>query len=195
MATPVTLVSDSTLAAQASPLGTSANPLITQGIAGTASGTKTEDTPHVTGDAGSASLWVRNDVRTSRTDADGDYTNPSVDAFGSVWNRDALLLTSDMTLGVLNIATATTTAVCAAVASQTSRVHRLRIAADAAQQITVQDGVGAVLEIINFTAAGVRIYDFSSRPWYKTSTNTALNFVTTTTGQVRGVIEFITSAT
>lgn len=116
----------------------------------------------------------------------GSNTSPQV-------QRDALLATSDLSAAVVNISSATTTPIVAAVASQTTRVHRMRLNVAAAQSITVKDG-STTLEVINFTAAGFLTYDFSSRPWYKTTANTALNFTTTTTGQVNGVVEYVTSA-
>lgn len=108
--------------------------------------------------------------------------------------RDAAMATSDLSRAVVAISTATTTVVVAAVSGQTTRVHRLRINVGAAQSITVRDGASNVLEVLNFTAAGFMVYDFSSRPWYKTAANSALSFITTTTGAVNAVVEYITSA-
>jgi hypothetical protein len=71
------------------PLGTSANPLITQGATGGASGTGLEDTPSADGDAGSKSLWVRRDTNVARTSTDGDYQNPAVDQYGNVKDTPA----------------------------------------------------------------------------------------------------------
>lgn len=110
-----------------------------------------------------------------------------------IFTEDAALTTSDLTSAVVDISTATTTAIVSATASQTTRVYRMRLNVAAAQAITVKDGTTA-LEVLNFVGAGFLVYDFSSRPWYKTTANTALNFTTTTTGQVNGVVEYIKSA-
>lgn len=110
-----------------------------------------------------------------------------------VTTRDAALSTNDLTAAVINISTATTTAIVSATASQTTRVHRVRLNVAGAQQITVQSA-STTREVLNFTASGMLVYDFDSRPWYTTATNEALNFVTTTTAQVNGVVEYIKSA-
>lgn len=107
--------------------------------------------------------------------------------------RDAVMPASDLTSVAVNINTATTTAIVGATAAQTTRVHRMRLNVAGAQSITVQSGA-TVLEVLNFTAAGFMVYDFSSRPWYTTAANQALNFVSTTTAQVNGVVEYIKSA-
>jgi hypothetical protein len=103
------------------------------------------------------------------------------------------MATSDLTNAVLNIASATTTAVVAAVIGQTTRVHRMRINVGAANILTIQQG-STTLEVLNFTAAGFLVYDFSERPWYATAANAAFNIVTSTSAQVNGVVEYVTSA-
>jgi hypothetical protein len=107
--------------------------------------------------------------------------------------RDALLSASDLSPAVVSINTVATTPIVTAAAAQTTRVHRVRLNVAGAQQITVQSG-GATLEVLNFTGSGFMVYDFSSRPWYVTAVNTALNFVTSTTAQVNGVVEYVRSA-
>jgi hypothetical protein len=87
------------------PLGTTANPIITQAvIGGAASGTKLEDSAAADGDAGSASLWVRRDTNTTWTNADNDYTNPAVDKYGNV--KDSPTPTDLALAAVTQIATA-----------------------------------------------------------------------------------------
>lgn len=67
------------------PFGTSANPIFTSASPpSTNSPTKFEDVPAADGDAGSASLWVRRDTNSARTNTDGDYQNPAVDQYGNV---------------------------------------------------------------------------------------------------------------
>lgn len=99
-----------------------------------------------------------------------------------------LQTTPDLTNLVGAISTATTTAVSTATASVRTRVYRMRINVAGAQQITIQNGA-TPLEVLNFPAAAVLTYDFSTRPWYSTSVNAALNFVTTTTAVTNYVLE------
>lgn len=151
---------------------------------------KAEDAPHASGDVGIASLGVRNDGRALLTSTDLDYGTLGLDGFGNQIVRDALLATSDLTSVIVNITTATTTAIVnAGGASVTTRVHRMRLRIAAAQTIIVKDGV-TTLETLTFAAAGSILFDFSTRPWYKTTANTALNFTTSTTGAVEGVVEY-----
>lgn len=103
-----------------------------------------------------------------------------------------LQTTSDLTKAIVAITTATTTAVVSATASVRTRVYRIRIDVAAAQVVTIVDAAGS--EEMNFTAAGFRIYDFATRPWFSTAVNTALNVTTTTTGKVNMVIEFTKAA-
>lgn len=102
-------------------------------------------------------------------------------------------ITSDLTPVVVNISTAVTTPIVTATASQTTRVHRMRLNVAGAQIITVLSNA-TVLEVLNFTAAGLFIWEFSTRPWYKTAANQALNFTTSAAVQVNGVVEYIKSA-
>lgn len=167
---------------------------------------KTASPTYVDGKTDPISLTMHGGLRMELQDASGDpldYTEPAIaqiqDQFGTWLDyttpadvKDVLLTSSDLTAAVLNISAAATTAIVAAAAGQTTRVHRVRINVEAAQKITVKNGA-AVLETINFPSAGTVFYDFSSRSWWKTSVNTALNFTTTTTGQVNGVVEYITS--
>lgn len=75
--------------------GTQSNPLFmtATGAPSATSATKQEDTLAVDGDYGSASLWVRRDANVSRVNADGDYINPAVDAYG---NNKSSLTSSDL---------------------------------------------------------------------------------------------------
>lgn len=104
---------------------------------------------------------------------------------------NAPLGTSDLTPFVINSSTAGTTTLVAAVAGQTTKVYRLRINVAGANVLTIKDGAN-VLETINFPGAGILTYDYATRPWYKTSLNSALTLTTSTTAQVNGVVDFIT---
>lgn len=104
------------------------------------------------------------------------------------FTQDSLQATRDLTKSIASITTATTTTLITATASQFARVYRMRIDVAGAQVLTITDSTGA--EEMNFTAAGFRIMDFSSRAWYMTAVNTALTAITTTTAKVTITTEF-----
>lgn len=106
MGAPVTLVRPNpTNGAVDVEIGSATNPIYTQAvIGGTSSGTKLEDTPAVSGDAGSASLWVRRDTNVAQTDNNNDYTNPAVDQYGNV--KDSPTPTDLAAAAIPNTATA-----------------------------------------------------------------------------------------
>lgn len=134
------------------------------------------------------SFTLKGGVRSALIDVAGtelDYTSP-------VPTYDSLIQVSDLTPVVLNIGTATTTEIVAAVPGQTTRVHRLRINVAAANTVTIKDG-STTLHVMQFTAAEKETFGFSSRPWYITAVNSALNITTSTTGQVNGVLEYVRS--
>lgn len=108
--------------------------------------------------------------------------------------NDVLLKTTDLTPVLVAISSATTTAIVSATASQTTRVHRMKLRVAGAQVLTIKDGT-TNLEVFTFPAAGGNfILDFSSRPWYSTTAATALNFTTTTTATVEGLVEYVKGA-
>lgn len=92
----------------------------------------------------------------------------------------------------VDISTATTTAIVAAVAAATTRVHRILLFAAAAQTVQFKDGATLLTGPMAMAAGGSMILDLSSEPWFKTSTNTAFNLTTTTTGNLCGQIEYVT---
>ncbi len=110
-----------------------------------------------------------------------------------VTQTSSLQTTPDLTNLVGAISTATTTAVSTATASVRTRVYRMRINVAGAQQITVQNGA-TTLEVLNFPAAAVLTYDFSTRPWYTTNVNEALNVVTSTTAATNIIFEYTKNA-
>lgn len=114
------------------------------------------------------------------------YTSP-------VDTEPVLLAISRLTQVTLNISSATTTAVVAAVASQTTRVYRARIYVTGANTLTVKNGA-TTLEVIPFAGAGSLVLDIESDPYWATSVNAALNITTSTSATVNGVIEYVTSA-
>ncbi len=103
----------------------------------------------------------------------------------------SLQTTADLTTVKIGPITAITgsTAVVAAAASTRTRVYRLRMNVGAANVITILDGA-TVLERFNFAGAATLIMDFSTRPWYTTTTNTALNYTTSTTAEFNAIFEY-----
>lgn len=99
-----------------------------------------------------------------------------------------LQTTSDLTKVIVAPVTATTTQIVAAAASTKTRVYRMRIDVAGANVLTFTDATGT--EEMNFTAAGFRIYDFNTRPWFTTATNTAFSVTTTTTAKANIVCEY-----
>lgn len=94
----------------------------------------------------------------------------------------------DLTKGISLITTATTTTLITATASVKGRAYRMRLDVAGANVLTFTDATG--VEKMNFAAAGFRIYDFATRPWFTTATNTAFTVTTTTTAEVNIVLEY-----
>lgn len=100
--------------------------------------------------------------------------------------------TSDLTGLRINTAASGDTTLVEAVVGQTTRVHRLKISV--AQPVVVQIKNGStVLDVFHFVGNGrSAILDFSSRPWYVTTANTALVINLSGSVQVDGRVEYIT---
>lgn len=102
--------------------------------------------------------------------------------------------TNDLTGLRINTAAGGDTPLVAAVAGQTTRVHSLRLSVAGAVIVQIRDGA-TVLEVFNFAGVGgAVVLDFRSRPWYKTTANTALNINLSAAVQVDGRVEYVTSA-
>lgn len=99
-----------------------------------------------------------------------------------------LQTTADLTTVAVTISTATTTTIVAAAASTKCRVYRMRVDVGAADVVTFN--AASANEVMTFTAAGFRIEDFATRPWFTTATNTAFTVTTTTTGVVNIICEY-----
>lgn len=106
---------------------------------------------------------------------------------------EPLWTTSDLIGARINVSASGNTVLVAAVASQTTRVHRLRLSPAASVVVQIKDGA-TVLEAFNYTTGDPAIIlDFSSRPYYKTTANTALTINLSGAVQVDGRIEYVTS--
>lgn len=102
--------------------------------------------------------------------------------------------TIDLTGLHINTAASGDTTLVAAVASQTTRVHRLKISVAGPVVVQIKDGA-TVLDVFHFVGNGRNvILDFSSRPWYVTTANTALVINLSGAVQVDGRVEYVTSA-
>jgi len=86
------------------------------------------------------------------------------------------------------------TAIVAAVSGQTTRVHRMKFTCDAANLILVKRG-STVIDRFRFPASGgAAVLEFSSFPWYVTGDNEAFQINCSTTANVDGSVETVTSA-
>ncbi len=113
-------------------------------------------------------------------------------ANGALSINQGLMRTSPLTRLRINVASAGSTALVAAVAGQTTRVHRLTLSVAAANVVQIRDGA-TVLETFNFAAnGGGVVLDFSQYAWFETTANTALNINLGTAAQVDGVVEYVT---
>lgn len=116
------------------------------------------------------------------------YGDESVFARLMTTQTSQLQTTPDLTKVIVAPVTATTTQIVAAAASTKTRVYRMRIDVAGANVLTFTDATGT--EEMNFTGAGFRIYDFNTRPWFTTATNTAFSVTTTTTAKANIVCEY-----
>lgn len=107
----------------------------------------------------------------------------------------ALWSTTDLTtLRITNAAASGNTTLVTATASQTTRVHRMRLSVAGATIVQILDGA-TVLEVFNFAGNGGNVVlDLSDRPYYTTTANTALVLNSSAAVQVDGRLEYIKSA-
>ncbi len=109
--------------------------------------------------------------------------------------KTPLLNPTDLTYTFNSSSATTTRSLVAAVASQTTRGHRLRITAAGATTLTFTDGSGGtVLDTYEFPAAGAFVMDFSERPYFSTSANTALHVISSAAVKTTVALYYVTSA-
>lgn len=135
---------------------------------------------------GAPVTWVSPDPATGVDKLVGTTAMPLVTATSS------LQTTSDLTKSIVSSTTVGTTPIITATAAQRGRVYRLRIDVAGANVLTFTDASGT--EEMNFSAAGFKIYDFATRPWFTTAVNTAFSVTTTTTAKVNIVAEYTKAA-
>ena len=95
---------------------------------------------------------------------------------------------------VINTAAAGDTTLVAAVAGQTTRVHRIWFVVGGATTLTLRRGATALTGPMPFNGPGSFVLDFSERPHFVTGVNEAFILASTSAVQVSGRIEFVTGA-
>lgn len=129
------------------------------------------------------------------SDKSGPYVFDGVSTFtlmGAAPLRTAAALSSAI---ITNAGLTAEVAVVAAVASQTTRIYRLKLSVAGATIVTIKDGAGGTtLEKFNFSGnGGGFILDLSAEPWYVTSVNKAFIIQSSAAVQVDGRAEYLTS--
>lgn len=81
------------------------------------------------------------------------------------------------------------TTIVAAAAGKSVRAYGLRLSAAAACVVSIKDGAGTVLEVVNFGAAGALVLPMREVPYYSTTAGNALVMNVATAVQVDGVVE------
>jgi len=131
--------------------------------------------------------------------------SPDVTTLGSILTElqtaaisvphEALDTTTDLTHAFSTSSASGEVSLVTATASQTTRLHRFTITAAAATVIELRDGAaGTALRTIEFPAAGAYVFDFSARPYAKTTANTALMRNSTVATKVTIDFEYVKSA-
>lgn len=108
----------------------------------------------------------------------------------------ALDATLDITQAAIAFNSTSDQDIVTATASQTTRVHRLRLSFGGACTFSVYSGGsgGTLLEAIDIPAAGIYVLDFDPRPYFITATNEKLTLKTSAAVQVRGTLGYKKSA-
>ncbi|MES2783406.1 MAG: hypothetical protein V4657_11460 [Pseudomonadota bacterium] len=136
---------------------------------------------------------------TNPTLTDGQWTDLAIDESGALRTSAAPSaagsLSNAATLTGLRINTAATgdITLVSATASQTTKVYRFRLTAAAATNVSIKDGAGTVLEIIQFPAAGAIVLDLSTRPYWTTTVNTAFIINQSAAVAIEGRMDYIKS--
>ena len=105
-----------------------------------------------------------------------------------------LQATTGLTVTTIAKNTSGDTTLVAAVSGQTTRVHRMKFTCDGANLILIKRGSTEIDRFRYPASGGALVLDFSSYPWYVTAANEALVINTSTTANVDGSIETVTSA-
>ena len=93
----------------------------------------------------------------------------------------------------INVTTATTATIVAAVSGQTTRVHRLKYTVSGATTVTIRRA-STVLEVLTFAGPGAVSLAFDPWPWYVTGANEAFTLQSSAAVTITGSAECVTSA-
>ncbi|HEY9219553.1 MAG TPA: hypothetical protein VIO94_16010 [Phenylobacterium sp.] len=107
---------------------------------------------------------------------------------------EPLLATSSLTAATIAKSTSGDTTLVAAVSGQTTRVHRMKFTCDAAALILVKRGSTTIDRFRFPSTGGAAILEFSQQPWYVTAGNEAFVINSSTTANIDGSVEYVTSA-
>lgn len=124
-------------------------------------------------------------------------SSPSATAVGNAAPQEqtALRTTKALTSAVINASSSGDNTIVAAVASQTTRVHRLYFVAAGTVAVTIKNGAGTALTgAMPLVANQGIIMDLSSEPWFVTSANTAFIINLSAAVAITGAVEYVTSA-
>lgn len=88
----------------------------------------------------------------------------------------------------INISTATTTQIVAAVSGQTTRAYVVALTVDGAQVLTLNAANAAPTTFEFQSSGGSLVLDLMGYAWFETAANEAFSITTSTTAQVRGLI-------
>ena len=126
---------------------------------------------------------------------DGSGNVQAVDSAHPLPVGAPLLATSDLSQAAISFSTSGDQVIVAAVSGQTTRVHRMILVVAPATNITIKNGAGTSLTgAMPLGAGGAIVLDFSNRPWFKTSVNTAFIINSSAAVQVGGMADYVTSA-
>jgi hypothetical protein len=127
------------------------------------------------------------------TFADANTGALTCDSSGNlrVTTGSAALGATDLTEARINVSASGDTALVSATASQVTRVYRMMFMCSGVADVQIKDG-STVLQQFRCAADGQGVVlDFSARPWFTTTANTALNINLSASIGVQGRIYYI----
>lgn len=134
-----------------------------------------------------AILTALGDLDTALGNIDTTLATPSTDI-----PHFALDATLDISQAAIAFNSTSDQDIVSATASQTTRVHRLRLSFGGACTFSIYSGGsgGTLLEAIDIPAAGIYVLDFDPRPYFITATSEKLTLKTSAAVQVRGTLGY-----
>lgn len=91
----------------------------------------------------------------------------------------------------VNISSAITTAIVAAVTGQSIRMHRILLVVSAPVNLTFKDGTTALSGPIPLATNEGLALDYQTQAWFVTSSGAALNLTTDSTATVAGTVWYL----